>query len=49
VVAIDVKAIDFSTEAGVRSVALEGKESYSLVGLINKSLKPTEPIRYLAP
>jgi hypothetical protein len=49
VVALDLKSLDFSPKAGVRSVALEGKDSYSLVGLINKSLKPSAPIAYLAP
>ena len=49
VVALDLKTLGFSPKAGVRSVALEGKDSYSLVGLINKSLKPTAPIAYLAP
>ena len=47
--ALDLKALDFSAKARVRSCALEGKDSYSLVGLINKSLKPTAPIAYLAP
>ena len=47
IVWVNLNNINFAPGSGVRSVAVE--ENYSIIGNIDKELKPSAPIRFLAP
>ena len=45
---VDLNKIDFAPGSGMRSVALEGEDSFELQGEINNAFKSTQAIAYLA-
>ena len=47
IVWVNLNNINFAPGSGVRAVAVE--ENYSIIGNIDKALKPAAPIRFLAP
>jgi penicillin V acylase-like amidase (Ntn superfamily) len=47
IVWVNLNNINFAPGSGVRAVAVE--ENYSIIGNIDKELKPAAPIRFLAP
>lgn len=49
VVMVDLNTIDFSPGSGVRRVALEGDDGFTLQGEINAAFQPAENIAYLEP